>query len=410
MRWLFPVLLFILSPICIFSQDYNYSHYDSRDGLGSATVYCIAQDKNGFLWFGTETGVSRFDGTHFKTFTKEDGLPDNDITQLFADSKGRVWMSPFRQSVCYYYKGKIRNIDNDPLLKKLRIHNNVVHFSEDNAGNILIQEVTRLHLIQPDGRVLTFLTNGTRPWSYITTIGTRKEGGFWVMQDGEVYILRNNRFLLWEKVSQPYDHLHFNYGCVKYETLMWRKEMDKVQVWSFERNKTWQFSTPPGGYVNSVILDQRYGAFCTLSGAVVFDLNTGNVQRHLSGITISNMLKDSEGNLWFSTMGKGIYRLNSSVVLNVDIAERTGDFYRGGSERKSKEFMMAANVYDLIRKYSKENGKWTGHFTWSNTLPIYNIMTLPDGNIAIGSAFFILGLSQCACRETTCWFLLIKRW
>ncbi|HUP13342.1 MAG TPA: two-component regulator propeller domain-containing protein, partial [Niastella sp.] len=193
MKWLLPVLFIILSPICTFSQDYNYSHYDSRDGLGSATVYCITQDKNGFLWFGTETGVSRFDGTHFRTFTKEDGLPDNDITQLFADSKGRVWMSPFRKSVCYSYKGVIRNTDNDPLLKRLHIHDNVIRFAEDNAGNILLQEVSRVHLIQTDGRILTFLTNGTEPWSYITTIGSRREGGFWVMQDGNVYILRNNR-------------------------------------------------------------------------------------------------------------------------------------------------------------------------------------------------------------------------
>ena len=389
MRSLLPVLLFILSPICIFSQDYNYTHYDSRDGLGSATVYCITQDKYGFLWFGTETGVSRFDGTHFRTFTKEDGLPDNDITQLFADSKGRVWMSPFRKSVCYAYKGTIRNIDNDSLLKKLRIHDNVIRFAEDNAGNILLQEVSRIHLIQPDGRVLTFLTNGSKPWAYITTIGSRREGGFWVMQDGEVYVLRNNRFLLWEKVKQPYNHLHFNYGSIKYETLMWRSDTSKVQVWSFDRNKTLQFYTASGTYVNSVILDQRYGASCTLSGAFVYDLNTGKVLHHLSGITISNMFKDSEGNLWFSTLGKGIYRLNSSVVLNVDIAKKTRDFYWVGSEKRSKEFMMAANVYEVIREYSTENGKWSGPFTWNNNFPVYNILSLPDGNVAMGAAYFL---------------------
>ena len=152
-------LLLLLSPLFCFSQEYSYSHYDSRDGLASTTVYCITQDKEGFLWFGTETGVSRFDGTHFRNFTKENGLPDNDIPQLYADSKGRVWMAPFKKSVCYYYRGTIQNSDNDPVLKQMHISDNVIRFAEDNAGNILLQETTRLHLVQPDGKIITLFTD-----------------------------------------------------------------------------------------------------------------------------------------------------------------------------------------------------------------------------------------------------------
>src|SRR6266540_1647980 len=107
MRYLFFTTLFLLIyPLFTFSQDFAYTRYDSKDGLAGSTVYCITQDKDGFLWFGTETGLSRFDGTHFKNFTREDGLTENEIIQLFADSKGRVWISPFNKSVCYYYKGK----------------------------------------------------------------------------------------------------------------------------------------------------------------------------------------------------------------------------------------------------------------------------------------------------------------
>jgi ligand-binding sensor domain-containing protein len=111
MRWLTAVLL--LSPLYIFSQEYGYTRYDSKDGLASSTVYCMTQDVEGFMWFGTETGLSRFDGTHFKTFTQEDGLPDNEIIQVFADSKGRIWISPFKKTICYYYRGKIYNQENE---------------------------------------------------------------------------------------------------------------------------------------------------------------------------------------------------------------------------------------------------------------------------------------------------------
>src|SRR4051812_12033790 len=119
MRFFLLAILFCHAySLAVYGQEYGYTHYDSKDGLASSTVYCVAQDKDGFMWFGTETGLSRYDGTRFRNFTQEDGLPDNEIIQLFADSKGRVWISPFKKAICYYYKGKIYNNENDSLLRQ----------------------------------------------------------------------------------------------------------------------------------------------------------------------------------------------------------------------------------------------------------------------------------------------------
>ena len=98
----FVLLLFLLSSsIKVYSQDYSYIRYDTQDGLAGSVVYDAIQDKEGFMWFATENGLSRFDGKNFKTFTTKDGLPDNEILKLFLDSKGRLWIMPFRPSVCY---------------------------------------------------------------------------------------------------------------------------------------------------------------------------------------------------------------------------------------------------------------------------------------------------------------------
>src|SRR5262245_12726551 len=123
--------LFLILSRARAQEDYSYEHYDIADGLAGSTVYCITQDKDGFIWTGTETGVSRFDGTHFRTFTTRDGLPDVEVLEMFGDSRGRVWMAPFRRSVCYYYRGKIYNQDNDSLLSRVRLRARVEHFAED---------------------------------------------------------------------------------------------------------------------------------------------------------------------------------------------------------------------------------------------------------------------------------------
>src|SRR5579864_4949079 len=112
MRILFVTFFCLtLTPYSSSAQEYSYTHYNIGDGLAGSTVYCITQDKEGFIWVGTESGVSRFDGTHFINFGTEEGLPDVEVLQMYADSKGRVWMAPFRKSVCYYYKDRIHNQD-----------------------------------------------------------------------------------------------------------------------------------------------------------------------------------------------------------------------------------------------------------------------------------------------------------
>src|ERR1700722_1313129 len=96
-----------------FPQEYSYTHYDIKEGLAGTMAYCITQDADGFIWVGTETGVSRFDGTHFSNFTTADGFPGIEVPEIFGDSKGRVGMAPFKKSVCYYYRGKIYHPGND---------------------------------------------------------------------------------------------------------------------------------------------------------------------------------------------------------------------------------------------------------------------------------------------------------
>ena len=57
-------ILFILSTIIINGQEqeYYFKHYEVSNGLSHNTVNCMAQDDNGFMWFGTKNGLNRFDG------------------------------------------------------------------------------------------------------------------------------------------------------------------------------------------------------------------------------------------------------------------------------------------------------------------------------------------------------------
>ncbi|WP_315824110.1 hypothetical protein [Paraflavitalea speifideaquila] len=146
-------LLLLLLSFTGVAQEYSYARYEVKDGLAGSVVYHGVEDKEGFLWFATETGVSRFDGTHFKNFTLADGLPDNEIIKLFVDSKNRVWMMPFRNAICYYWKGKIYNQENDSLLKRIPVVNQILDIVEDRKGNLLFRDQKALYVVSPDQQV-----------------------------------------------------------------------------------------------------------------------------------------------------------------------------------------------------------------------------------------------------------------
>ena len=78
------------------AQPYYFKHYQVENGLTNSTIFCSTQDKKGFLWFGTREGLNRFDGYHFKVFTR---FGDNSSAQsydlihcLSTDQDGNVWI------------------------------------------------------------------------------------------------------------------------------------------------------------------------------------------------------------------------------------------------------------------------------------------------------------------------------
>jgi hypothetical protein len=114
-------ILFLMCFLAINAQlpaQTHFLHYTTTEGLPGNKVYCAVQDKAGFMWFGTDNGLVRFNGSEFKTFTVRDGLPDNDIFSVFEDAEGRLWILGFKQAPCFYYRNRLYTSNNDTFLSK----------------------------------------------------------------------------------------------------------------------------------------------------------------------------------------------------------------------------------------------------------------------------------------------------
>ncbi len=80
----------------------TFKNLTTDDGLVHNQVFSLAQDKEGYLWFGTRGGVSKYDGKVFTNFTTSEGLPTNRVSTLHADKEGTVWIGTRGGGVCQY--------------------------------------------------------------------------------------------------------------------------------------------------------------------------------------------------------------------------------------------------------------------------------------------------------------------
>ncbi|UMB55439.1 histidine kinase [Lutibacter sp. A64] len=74
-----------------FSFAQQFTNYSIKDGLPSNHIYTIRQDTKGFLWFLTDKGMVRYNGSEFKNFTTKNGLPKNDVWDAFTTPDSKVW-------------------------------------------------------------------------------------------------------------------------------------------------------------------------------------------------------------------------------------------------------------------------------------------------------------------------------
>jgi signal transduction histidine kinase/ligand-binding sensor domain-containing protein/DNA-binding response OmpR family regulator len=142
-------VLLIFSFSCLeiiaYSQTLFFSTLTTLNGLPSNNINCIAQDKNNFIWVGTDNGLCRYDGYRFKVF-KNDGqshsIPVEDIICLLVDGDF-LWVGT-RRGVF-----KLNTITFEVIRIEIKNAQYIRAFHKDSDKNIWIGTLTGLFKYTP---------------------------------------------------------------------------------------------------------------------------------------------------------------------------------------------------------------------------------------------------------------------
>lgn len=305
---LFVFLLF--TPDIVHSQNTDYTHFTTKDGLPSPTMYEVFQDSKDFVWLATAAGVSRFDGYTFTNYTTEDGLADNEIFGFYEDVFNRIWFRSLNGNISYFFRGKIYNSKNDPSLRKLDKPSVIRKITGASDNSVLITHNTHgFSKYTPEKEVFEFSFNKDSTIDYYVIADEDADGNFKVVgsnfmitSDADNQIIKRNKlpgFLRSQLIASQY------YGCSHNKFYKIDPEKEPVLLHTTK------------SIINN-ICDGKNDIIwlCTNKGAVRWNKISQQSITFLENEEVSSVLQDNEGNLWFTTLNNGFFIATNQPITN----------------------------------------------------------------------------------------------
>ncbi|GHE89222.1 ligand-binding sensor domain-containing protein [Thalassotalea profundi] len=348
------VLLFLMtlpSNCLAMNASISFQHLTIEDGLPQNSVLAIAQDNSGFIWFGTEDGLARYDGYSLKVFKHEinnvNSLSHNYVSIITKDSKGNLWIGT-RGGGLNYFNTKTEQFTrfhhqaNNPN----SISNNSIYtIIEDSKQNLWIGTLGGgLNYFDIKNQKFTHYRHQTNTPNSLSndtvySIVEDKRGDFWIGTFNGLNYLNHKT----GKFTH-YQHQTDNTNSLSHNTVYSLLEDNQGNFWigtgngglnyldtksnqfTHYRHQTNDLTTLSDDTVFSLLKDKQNNLWIGTGDGGLNHFNSKDKQfthyRHqanhpnsLSHDTVYTLLEDHQNNLWVGTVGGGINRFNMKKKL-----------------------------------------------------------------------------------------------
>jgi len=332
-----------------FSQSLNFDHYAVEDGISQSYIICIFQDSEGYMWFGTQNGLNKFDGYSFENYfydpADSNSISNSWVFDIAEDRNGFLWVAT---------KGGLNKFD-----KKTD------RFSQINLsiGNLISEsdfvygitiDTSNIYVSQPPTLTTIDFTTGEQE-SYSNSFehhGALYDIGFPVIKDskGLIWIGSINglaSFDLMEKQFTNYTNIESDPNSVSHNHI-------------------------------TALLEDGYGNILigTENGLNVYNHNTEQLTRYyqdntqarsLSHNYIHSIIKDYSGTIWIGTDGGGLNKVTDMS------SPGTANFFHFSSGPDNTNYIS----HDIVPSLFEDNS----HNLWIGTIAGVDKTDLKKKNI-----------------------------
>ena len=262
----------------------NFKNISIEDGLSQSTVETMIQDSKGYLWFGTNDGLNRYNGYEFKVYknnkNSQNSLVSNYIIDIKEDNEGNIWVgTPSGLSKISSENDRITNYTYEKDKGNLS-NNNVCEILITKDGNILVATDDGLNLYDKENdkfnRILykdNIITNQS-----IYSITEDNNGNLWIgTTDGLNKIDVKSR-----KIEKIYSSDDAN---------------------SISDNWIYKVYCDKDGYLWVGTYSEGLNRINIKNNEITVYKNINNDSNSLGGNYVKNILQDSNGTIWVCTDG-----------------------------------------------------------------------------------------------------------
>ena len=336
------LLLFVLllSSWMVVAQSYQFKHLEVSDGLSNNSVNTICKDRDGFMWFGTATGLNRYDGYTFKIYQHAENdpgsLPDNYITDIVEMPGGRFWVNTGRGYVLFDKEQDCFITDVTGFMKNLESGGVPEQVFVDQEGNTCLSVAGEgCYRYKEGGKRLFFsYVEHSLPEHGVTQIAECSDGLLLIYNTGLLVCLdRATLAIKWKsdeikKYIPAGKTIEFSL-FVDRDNCIWAYSL--MGIWAYDcGTKSWRtdltaiWSSRPDVIIHAVAQDieGRIWVGKDYDGIDVLEKETGKVTslvahddngRSLPHNTIYDLYADRDGVMWVGTYKKGVSYYSESI-------------------------------------------------------------------------------------------------
>ena len=334
------MFVLLLTSWMVVAQSYQFKHLEVSDGLSNNSVNTICKDRDGFMWFGTATGLNRYDGYTFKIYqhaeNDPESLPDNYITDIVEMPDGRFWINTARGYVLFDKEQDCFITDVTGFMKNLESGGVPEQVFVDREGNTCLSVAGEGCYRYKEGGKATFFSyvEHSLPEYGVTQIAECSDGLLLIYNTGLLVCLDHATLAIKWKFDEIKKYIPAGKTIefslfVDRDNCIWAYSL--MGIWAYDcGTKSWRtdltaiWSSRPDVIIHAVAQDieGRIWVGKDYDGIDVFEKETGKVTslvahddngRSLSHNTIYDLYADRDGIMWVGTYKKGVSYYSESI-------------------------------------------------------------------------------------------------